>query len=96
MPGSFPSETLRHLRSLEFINKANFRPARAQEWDGVLVLRAAGKPYEFLVEVKRSYLDRSTLNAVIAQEAQRSNPEFGFKLQRGKRRNQLATQQGIL
>jgi hypothetical protein len=75
MPGSFPSETLRHLRSLEFINKANFRPARAQEWDGVLVLRAAGKPYEFLVEVKRSYLDRSTLNAVIAHLTQSAKVE---------------------
>ena len=29
-------------------------------------MRATGKKYEFLVEVKRSYLDRSTLNAVIA------------------------------
>jgi hypothetical protein len=66
MTGAFPSETLRQLRSLDFINKADFRPARAQEWDGVLVLRTAGKKYEFLVEVKRSYLDRSTLNAVIA------------------------------
>ena len=66
MPGSFPSETLRQLRSLNFINKADFRPAHAQEWDGVLILRAAEKKYEFLVEVKRSYLDRSTLNAVIA------------------------------
>ena len=66
MPGSLPSQTLRQLRSLDFINNADFRPARAQEWDGVLLLRAAGKKYEFLVEVKRSYLDRSTLNAVIA------------------------------
>jgi hypothetical protein len=66
MAGSFPSETLRQLRSLDFINKADFHPARAQQWDGVLVMDAAGKKYEFLVEVKRSYLDRSTLNAVIA------------------------------
>ena len=62
----FPSKTLQQLRSLDFINKADFRPAHAQEWDGVLVLRVTGKKYEFLVEVKRSYLDRSTLNAVIA------------------------------
>ena len=66
MAASFPSETLQQLRSLDFINKADFHPAHAQEWDGVLVLRATGKNYEFLVEVKRSYLDRSTLNAVIA------------------------------
>ncbi len=66
MATSFPSETLRQLRSLNFINKADFRKVRAREWDGVLVLRAAGKKYEFLVEIKRSYLDRSILNAVIA------------------------------
>ncbi len=66
MPTSFPSEILQQLRSLSFINKADFRPVRAREWDGVLILRAAGKKYEFLVEIKRSYLDRSTLNAVIA------------------------------
>ena len=79
----FPSKTLQQLRSLDFINKADFRPAHAQEWDGVLVLRVTGKKYEFLVEVKRSYLDRSTLNAVIGPieprppAADRGAPFFG-------------------
>jgi hypothetical protein len=62
-PPTFPPETLPQLRSLDFINKANLRSAHTQEWDGAC---AAGNTYEFLVEVKRSYLDRSTLNAVIA------------------------------
>lgn len=75
MTGSFPPETLRQLRSLDFINKADFRSAPTREWDGVLQLRAAGKHYEFLVEIKRSYLDRSTLNAVIAHLTQSANVE---------------------
>jgi hypothetical protein len=61
---------LEQLRTLPFVRDLDFsapgRHTRAGV-DGVLKVRTPKGTYDFLVEQKRSYLDRGTLNALVAQ-----------------------------
>jgi hypothetical protein len=61
---------LEQLRTLPFVRDLDFSaPARHTplEVDGMLKVRTPKGTYEFLVEQKRSYLDRGMLNALLAQ-----------------------------
>jgi hypothetical protein len=61
---------LEQLRTLPFVSALNFSAAgrHAQpEVDGMLQVRTPKGTYNFLVEQKRSYLDRGMLNALVAQ-----------------------------
>ncbi len=61
---------LEQLRTLHFISDLDFSPknrAGDQGIDGTLKVRTPKGTYSFLVEQKRSYLDRGILNALVAQ-----------------------------
>ncbi len=61
---------LEQLRTLPFVSDLDFSaPGRDThpEVDGMLKVRTPKGAYDFLVEQKRSYLDRGTLNALVAQ-----------------------------
>jgi hypothetical protein len=61
---------LEQLRTLPFIRDLDFSAPRRDtnpEVDGMLRVRTPKGTYEFLVEQKRSYLDRGMLNALVAQ-----------------------------
>lgn len=61
---------LEQLRALPFVMDLDFSAkthSAGQEADGILKIRAPKGTYRFLVEQKRSYLDRGVLNALIAQ-----------------------------
>lgn len=57
------------ISALEFVKDATLEPARdvgSVRPDGTLKIRTAKRTHVFLVETKRSYLDASTLNAIIS------------------------------
>src|SRR6266571_4494974 len=59
---------LSKIRMLEFIRKAKLSPAPNLgnlRPDGMLTIRTPKGSYVFMIETKSSYLDRSTLNAII-------------------------------
>ena len=61
---------LTHLRSLPFVRGLRFHPAtKGENWgdDGILEIETPQGRYRLSVEVKRSYLSRSTVNAVIGR-----------------------------
>jgi len=61
---------LEHLRTLPFVSDLDFAPEdRLPEAnaDGILKVRTPKGTYRFLIEQKRSYLDRGILNALAAQ-----------------------------
>jgi len=61
---------LEQLRTLPFVSDLDFSRESSRtdpDVDGVLKIRAPKGTYHFLVEQKRSYLDRGMLNALIAQ-----------------------------
>jgi len=61
---------LEQLKALPFVTDLDFSPEVRRnegEIDGILKVRAPKGTYRFLVEQKRSYLDRGVLNALIAQ-----------------------------
>jgi hypothetical protein len=61
---------LEQLRALPFVTDLDFSAEgrhNDREVDGILKIRAPKGTYRFLVEQKRSYLDRAVLNALIAQ-----------------------------
>src|SRR6185437_5468859 len=60
---------LEQLKALPFVTDLDFSPEVRNEKgiDGILKVRAPKGTYRFLVEQKRSYLDRGVLNALIAQ-----------------------------
>lgn len=61
---------LEQLRTLHFISDLDFSPKNRggdQGIDGTLKVRTPKGPYSFLVEQRRSYLDRGILNALVAQ-----------------------------
>jgi hypothetical protein len=61
---------LEQLRALPFVSDLDFTPKERLsqiETDGVLKMRTPKGTYRFLVEQKRSYLDRGILNALAAQ-----------------------------
>ena len=61
---------LEQLRALPFVTDLDFSAEGRRnglEADGILKIRAPKGTYRFLVEQKRSYLDRGLLNALIAQ-----------------------------
>ena len=60
---------LEQLRTLHFISDLDLSPKNRadQGIDGTLKLRTPKGTYSFLVEQKRSYLDRRILDALVAQ-----------------------------
>jgi hypothetical protein len=61
---------LEQLRTLHFISDLDFSPKNRggdQGIDGTLKVRTPKGTYSFLVEQKRSYLDRAILNALVTQ-----------------------------
>ncbi|MGA8442814.1 MAG: hypothetical protein WB714_31665, partial [Candidatus Sulfotelmatobacter sp.] len=61
---------LEQLRTLPFVTDLDFSAEgrrNDREADGILKIRSPKGTYRFLVEQKRSYLDRGVLNALIAQ-----------------------------
>jgi hypothetical protein len=61
---------LEQLRTLHFISDLDFPPKNRggdQGIEGTLKVRTPKGTYSFLVEQKRSYLDRGILNALVAQ-----------------------------
>ena len=61
---------LEQLRALPFVTDLDFSSEdrrNDREVDGILKIHAPKGTYRFLVEQKRSYLDRGVLNALIAQ-----------------------------
>lgn len=61
---------LEKLQALPFVTDLDFSPEgrrNRREADGILKIHAPKGTYRFLVEQKRSYLDRGALNALIAQ-----------------------------
>lgn len=73
------------LRALPFVQELQFSEPHGQKEvgvDGILTLRTPQRIHAFFVQQKRSYLDRSLLNAVIAQAkeyyTQHRNPLFLF------------------
>ena len=61
---------LEQIRRLPFIKSLDFSresPAADSAADGILKLRTPKGTYSFLVEQKRSYLDRGVLNALVSQ-----------------------------
>ena len=61
---------LQQLRTVHFISDLEFSPENRgadQGIDGILKVRTPKGTYSFLVEQKRSYLDRGILNALVAQ-----------------------------
>jgi hypothetical protein len=61
---------LEQLKALPFVTDLDFSPEgrhNDREADGILKIHAPKETYRFLVEQKRSYLDRGALNALIAQ-----------------------------
>ena len=60
---------IEQLKALPFVTDLDFSPEgrRNREADGILNIHAPKGTYRFLVEQKRSYLDRGVLNALIAQ-----------------------------
>src|SRR2546426_9860281 len=59
---------LSKIRTLEFVRNAKLAPAPnlgLLHPDGMLTIRTPKGPYVFMIETKSSYLDRSTLNAII-------------------------------
>ncbi len=59
---------LSRIRTLEFVRNAKLVPVpNLGPWhpDGMLTIRTPKGPYVFMIETKSSYLDRSTLNAII-------------------------------
>jgi Transcriptional regulator, AbiEi antitoxin, Type IV TA system len=61
---------LAHLRSLPFVRGLRFRPAtKGADWedDGILEIVTPQGTYRLSIEVKRSYLGRSMVNAVIGR-----------------------------
>jgi hypothetical protein len=62
-------EYLNKIRALDFVSDAKFGPAPDLgkiHPDGMLKIRTPKRSYIFIVETKRSYLDSSTLNAIIS------------------------------
>ncbi|HXB70825.1 MAG TPA: type IV toxin-antitoxin system AbiEi family antitoxin [Candidatus Acidoferrales bacterium] len=61
---------LDHLRSLPFVRKLRFLPADGRAdpaLDGILEIKTPQGLYRLPVQVKRSYLDRSLVNAIISR-----------------------------
>src|SRR6266705_826589 len=61
---------LEQLRALPFVTDLDFSEEgrrNDREFDGIIKIRAPKGTYRFLVEQKRSYLDRGMLNALVAQ-----------------------------
>lgn len=61
---------LEQLRTLHFVSDLNFsaeRRASDPGIDGILKVRTPKGVYTFIIEQKRSYLDRGALNALVAQ-----------------------------
>jgi hypothetical protein len=66
--GSPLTPFLEQLRSLPFVSDLDFSPEdRGGGTDGILRVRTPKGAYAFLIEQKRSYLDRGILNALVAQ-----------------------------
>ena len=68
--GSSLTSFLRQLQALHFVSDLDFSPenrGRDQGIDGTLKVRTPKGTYSFLVEQKRSYLDRGILSALVAQ-----------------------------
>ena len=69
------------LRELPFVQEVRFSEEHGKPdvgIDGTLTLRTPQKTHIFFVHQKRSYLDRSLLNAAIAQAKAYRNPIFLF------------------
>jgi len=67
---------LEQLRLLHFVSALNFSAEGRSDdpgIDGILKLRTPKGTYAFLVEQKRSYLDRGILNALVAQAKVRAD-----------------------
>ena len=62
---------LQQIRALEFVKDIQFAaeqtPCAGEEIDGLLRIRTPHGTFNFVVDQKSSYLDRSLLNAFIVQ-----------------------------